>query len=496
MFTYYDLKSFFEGHNFKVVIAADGETRTLEEKNGQVIEKIPAGGVSVAFDPIAKASGAVYIARGKSEIEKKMGGTRVVVDGQNGKYTLKRVFFSQEDTDSYYYGFANQTLWPLCHVAFERPQFHKQWYEGFKKVNQKFAQSIKEEIKGKTFVWINDYQLSLVPKYLDNPKNCIIAMFWHIPWPTWEVFRILPYKKEIINSLLKCDFLAFHRGYQVRNFLETVRREFETRIDDETGKVYLNQNVTTVKNLPMGIDVDVIKALVYKGEEEAIVSKIVRKILGADATIIDHNGDVIKKKIIIGVDRLDYTKGLLLRLMALDRFFERNPQYLGLAVYIGVLAPSRESIPSYRDLKKEIKALAESINRKYEKGSWRPIYLVSAVCPREEVVNFYRAADVCLVTPLDDGMNLVSKEFVVASSFSKDPGMLVLSQFAGSAIDLTDALIVNPYNIDEVVGSIKRGLEMSQGEKVKRIKKMAEILDEKNIYEWAEEFVRNAVAAS
>jgi len=482
--TFNSLKEFFKSQNFRMIIAADGETRIAQKLNGEVIQKAPAGGVSIALDPIARASSAIYIARAKDPKEKEIGGAHSIIQDQESKYTLKRLFFSEDDIDCYYYGFSNQTLWPLCHVAFQKPEFHKNWFEGFKKVNKKFAQSIKEEIKGKTFIWINDYQLSLVPKYLDNPRNTIVAMFWHIPWPTWEVFRILPYKKEILESILRCDFVAFHRGYQARNFIETVRREFETRIDDETAKVYLDNTVTTIKNLPMGVDTDVIRSLVDKDDGTSLVLRDVEKVIGS------------AEKVILGVDRLDYTKGLINRLMAIDRFFERNPKYIGIVVYIGIMAPSREAIPSYRNLKEEIKKLSQTINKKYKNNTWQPIHLISAIYPRKEIINFYQKADVCLVTPLDDGMNLVSKEFVVASSFSENPGMLVLSQFAGSAIDLTDALIVNPYSLDEVISAIKKALEMDPKEKQKRIKRMVEVLDDKNVYEWAEEFVKNAVGAS
>ena len=496
MIGYQDLKSFFKNQNFRMIIAADGETRTAVAKNGKVVQNSPAGGVSVALDPIARASNAIYIARAKNPLEKELAGARSKIEDGGDEYTLKRLVFSKNEVDSYYYGFSNQTLWPLCHVAFERPIFHRNWYEGFKKVNQKFAQSIKEEVKGKTFIWLQDYQLSLVPRYLGKQKNCILGMFWHIPWPTWEIFRILPYKKQILESMLQCDFLAFHRGYHVKNFLETVRREFETRIEEETGKIYLNGRVTTVKNLPLGVDTDVIKSLVDEGNRATTILKSVEKSvfkIGFNSNADDYLSGM---KVILGVDRLDYTKGLRHRLQAIDRFFERYPQYIGKAIYLGLMAPSREVIPSYIILKKQVKAMAEEINRKYGTKDWMPIHLISEVFPRKEIINFYKRADVCLVTPLDDGMNLVSKEFVVASSFSKNPGMLVLSQFAGSAIDLTSALIVNPYSLDDVVVAIKRGLEMDKNEKVRKIKRMTEILDEKNAYEWAEDFVRNAISIS
>lgn len=450
----------------------------------------------MAFDPIAKASNAVYVGRGKSDDD------RIGLDNQNkmliedplGKYTLKKVFVNENDLYGYYYGYANQTLWPLCHVAFERPEFRKDWYEPFKRVNQKFANAIKSEIKGKTFVWVNDYQLSLVPKYLGKQKDVIVGMFWHIPWPTWEIFRVLPQKREILESMLTCDFIAFHRGYQARNFLSTVSRELEARIDQETGKVYYNKHITTVKHLPMGIDTDVIESMFGVEENDAILERIARKLVPENSKallekLFENN------KVILGVDRLDYTKGLKVRLRALDKFFEKNRSYIGKVTYLGIMAPSREKIPSYTTLKRRVREIEAEINKKYATKDWQPINIVYEVLKREEVISLYKKANLCLVTPLDDGMNLVSKEFVVAASFSSDPGMLVLSQFAGSAIDLTQALIVNPYDIDEVAAAIKRGLEMSKKEKIDRIKSMKETLEERNVYEWGREFVRSGIQA-
>ncbi|MCL5970209.1 MAG: trehalose-6-phosphate synthase, partial [Patescibacteria group bacterium] len=396
---------------------------------------------------------------------------------------------------------SNSTLWPLCHVAFERPDFEKNSYEVFKKVNQKFAKAINEEIKGKTFIWVNDYQLCLVPKLIQRQKDTVIGMFWHIPWPTWEVFRILPQKKEILESLLSCDFIAFHRGYQARNFLDTIGREFEARIDQETNRVYFNKRFTTVKNLPMGIDTEAIESMLEKGKKSPVIQHIAKKVFRiAIKRSINDDYDLLfeRYKVILGVDRLDYTKGLRLRLLTLDKFFEKNKKYIGKVTYFGIIAPSRVKIKSYKDLAEEINGLAEEINNKYKSSfpwmKWQPIHLVYKVFERDKIVNFYKKANLSLVTPLDDGMNLVSKEFVVAASFSENPGMIVLSQFAGSAIDLTQALIVNPYNIEEVVEAIKKGLEMSKKEKIDRIKVMKERLDEKNVYEWAEEFVRSATA--
>ncbi len=492
IYSFSELKNFFAERNLKTIIAADAETIMHKTVDGAIVPQARPGGVSVALEPIAKASHATFIARGRTEEDKKVvnGSGKVQIKDDGNEYTLKRLFIPEEETNPYYNGFANQTLWPLCHIAFQKPEFKPTWYEGYIKVNKRFAQAIREEIKGKTFIWINDYQLCLVPKYLDRPKDASLGLFWHIPWPTWEIFRILPQKKEILESFLKCDFVAFHRGYHVRNFLETVERELEARIDHETNQIYYNKNVTTVTSLPMGIDTDVIKSLYVPGEKESLMRTILRNLIGFKDDKTGLEAYFKHYRVILGIDRLDYTKGIPARLDAIDKFFTTNPQYIGKIVYLSILAPSREQIPSYQKLKQEVLEKAEEINKKYAKSDWKPLQFIFSVFPRNELINFYSKADVCLITPLDDGMNLVSKEFVIASSMSETPGMLVLSQFAGSAIDLTSALIVNPYDTIEVAKAIKQALEMPKKEKLQRMQAMVEILEERNIYDWAKDFVR------
>lgn len=499
MTTYQDLKDFFAKENFKLVIAADAQTRVSQRENGKLITSVPAGGVAVSFDPIARASGAVYIGRGRTEEDKEVldrHGKFLIKDPQ-GNYTLKRIFLTTQELDSYYNGFANQTLWPLCHVAFEKPTFKSDWYEGFKSVNEKFAKAIREEIQGRTFLWLNDYHLSLVPGLLKKPKNTIIGMFWHIPWPTWEAFRILPFKRQILESMLSCDFLAFHRGYHVRNFLETAQREFEVRIDEEVNRIYYGNSIpTTVKNLPMGIDTDVVTSLMEKEPQQGPLLALARNVFGLRPKSEGIISLFDRYKVILGVDRLDYTKGLLLRFEAIERFLEKYPHYVGKVVYVGIVAPSREAIPAYRELKKELTSIAQRMNKKFARNGWRPIHAVHSVFPRKDIINFYSKASLCLVTPRDDGMNLVSKEFVLSASFVSNPGMLVLSRFAGSAIDLTAALIVNPYDIEEVADNIKKGFEIDRKEKILRMKSMAQTLEERNVYEWAKDFVKNAQESS
>ncbi len=493
-----DLQDFFQRKKIHMVLAADAEPRIHRRINSGMTTITPAGGVSVALDPIAQISQGIFVARGKTKEDRDVvnGSGKIKIIGDFGSYSLKRVFINEKEQDDYYNGFSNQTLWPLCHVAYEQPVFEKSWFENYKKVNQYFAKAITDEVKPGSFIWVHDYQLALVPSLIKKPKDATLAMFWHIPWPTWEIFRTLPEKLEILESLLSCDFLAFHRGYHVRNFLDTVRRELEVRIDEETSRVYYKKRVITVRNLPMGVDTDVIKSLVRETPKDTFVGNVVQKLVGEKKERSELDKFFDNNKVIVGIDRLDYTKGIRVRLKAIDKFFEKNPQYIEKAVYVGIIAPSREQIPSYKALRVEIKKLAHEINLKYVRKGWMPINLIYHIFTREDIINFYQKSKICLVTPLDDGMNLVSKEFVVAASREKDPGMVVLSQFAGSAIDLTSALIINPYDIDEVAEAIKTGLEMGRPEKIRRMNKMAEALEEKNIYTWTEDFVRAALDAS
>lgn len=491
--TFAELKDFFFQQDRKLIIVADGEPRVSKMVKDTIVSEIPSGGVAVVLDPIAKATNATYIARAKTEEEVKLTGRNMLIHDFDGVYNLKRLVIPPEDMEDYYYNFSNQTLWPLCHVAFEMPLLNNKWFAGYKKVNEQYARAIKEEIKGKSLVWIHDYQLALVPELLGQQKDTIIGMFWHIPWPTWEIFRILPYRKEILKSLLACDFLAFHRRYQVQNFLDTVERELEVRIDHETRQVHYQNHVTTVKSLPLGIDTDVAKALVNNTEEETTLSRAIKEMLGIEEKENPLKHYFEKYKVIFGVDRLDYTKGVRHRFEAIDLFFQKNPQYVDKVIYLGILAPSREKIPSYKRVKKEAKELAQMINEKYQNNHWKPIHLIHQTFQREDIMNFYHRADICLVTPLDDGMNLVSKEYVIASSVSQHPGMLILSQFAGSAIDLTESLLVNPYDTEVVSDAIKKGLEMKSEEKKQRLDKMVKQLEENNVYKWAYDFLKGAL---
>jgi len=507
MDTFSDLENKFKKEKINLIVVADAEPVVTIRKDHITSTYIPAGGVAVALEPLARATNAVYIARAKQGEEKIINPGKIKIRSGENFYDLKHLFLSDKEMKGYYYGFANQTLWPMMHVAFEEPIFHNEWYNQYKKVNIKFAQSIQEEIKKDSVIWINDYQLALVPSFLKRSKSQSVGFFWHIPWPTWEIFRILPQKKEILESLLLCDFIGFHRGYQVENFLQTVERELEARIDRERKLVFYKNHITNVENLPMGIDVDVVKKLA-KGNQPEItkekkgVVEFIRSIFLKKTKIeipskeLPYKNLFKKYNVILGVDRLDYTKGLRKRLEAIDRLFKKYPKYRGKVVYIGILSPSREEIPAYRQLKIDIYRLAGEINKKFRASNWKPVYLLSQVLSRENLMQLYKKAEVCLVTPLDDGMNLVSKEYVCATSQSESPGMIVLSQFAGSAIDLTEGLIVNPYDKRNVAVAIDAALSMPEKERKERIYMMEETLDERNVYNWIDRFITSTKEAS
>lgn len=491
MTSYFDLKDYFAEKKYKLVIASDAEPFVHKKHEDKIVTEVPAGGVSVALEPVARAAGATFIARGRTEEDKAMTDNKGYMEVQSGTdaYTLRRLFFTPEQIENYYFGYANQTLWPACHIAFEQPNFDPLWWRGYLDVNRTFAKAIEEEAKEETLIWINDYQLAMTPGFIKPSPKRVIALFWHIPWPTWEIFRILPHKRQLLESMLAADFIGFHRKYQADNFIDTVTNELEVRVDYERNTIFHKDHQTTIHSLPMGIDNDVITSLA-EPEDTVFLTAFVRSILGIAPSEKPLEEIFSKNKVILGVDRLDYTKGLPHRLKALWRFYEKYPEFRSKVTYVGFAASSRDQIPSYKLLRKEVEGLAQTINQIYGTKDWQPIHLYPGIFSRRELIELYKHAALMLVTPLDDGMNLVSKEYSIAASLSNDPGMLVLSQFAGSAKDLSQALIVNPYDTESLADAMYTGLKMPSKERKDRIQAMANILHEHNVYEWAMRFAK------
>ncbi len=453
----------------------------IEDTSGKVRSIKPASGVVTAIDPILRACGGTWIAHGSGNADRKFVNSKnkLAVPPEDNRYILKRVWLTKEEEQGYYYGFSNEGLWPLCHITHNRPLFRESDWQMYKEVNQKFADAVLEELPTKNpFVFIQDYHFTLLPKMIkEKQPNATIALFWHIPWPNPEIFATCPYQKEILDGMLACDLIGFHVQYHCNNFLDTANRLLESRVDTEKFSIVRAGKETFVRAFPISVDS-------YMGETTQ-----------QDSTEIDKLSkeyELEGKIVAVGVERIDYTKGLIERMSAIDRFLEKYPQYKGKFVLIQLAAPSRTHIKRYHDLMAEIDEAVEKVNWKHSDGNWKPIIYLKRHFSPEEIKPYYALADVCIVSSLHDGMNLVAKEYVISN---KDlDGVLVLSRFTGAARELTDAVQINPYSIEEFADAIKFAVEMPAEEKKKRMENMRKIVTENNVYRWAGNIITELTA--
>ncbi len=452
--------------------------------SGRIVSwHVPASGLTVALDPVMRACGGTWVAHGSGGADREVVDARgrVRVPPDNPQYFLKRVWLTKEEEQGYYHGFSNEAMWPLCHIVYTRPVFRESDWNMYKKVNELFAEKVLEEIGDqKAFVFIQDYHLSLLSRAIKqrNPES-ITAQFWHVPWPNPEAFRICPWQEDILRGLLGNDLMGFHMNYHGNNFLDTIERAMEAHIDRSTNEVTLGGKKTAVRSFPISVDFEHISQEAQKKEVEADMEKL-RNRLGLDSELIG-----------IGMDRLDYTKGIPDRFLAIDRFLEKYPEYQRRFVFIQAGVPSRAQISAYRELKEDIDSLVDRINWKYAIGRWKPILTLLDDEPQPVLMAMRRMANLCIVSSLHDGMNLVAKEFV-ASRFDED-GVLVLSKFTGAARQLPDAVQINPYATDHFAEAIKQSLEMPQSERQQRMRKMREEVRENNIYKWAADIITDLV---
>ncbi|MCU0641357.1 MAG: trehalose-6-phosphate synthase [Candidatus Margulisbacteria bacterium] len=441
---------------------------------------VPASGLTMALDPVLQACGGVWVAHGSGDADREVVDekNRVMVPPDDPKYTLRRLWLNKTEETGYYYGFSNETLWPLCHIVYNKPKFEEADWLHYKSVNEKFAKTILDEVGDqKAFVFIQDYHLTLVPKLLReaNP-NIKTALFWHIPWPNPEAFRINPWKEEILQGMLGADLLGFHIQYHVDNFLNTVDQTLEVRVDKIGSSVVAGGRETLVRPFPISIDYEQISRIAASVETEKVMARL-RKEFGVKSQLIG-----------VGTDRLDYTKGIPERMIAVDKFLEKYPEYIGKFTFVQAGVLSRIHIQRYKDLNDEINSLVERINWKYATDHWKPIVLVRRHFSPQELIALYRLADLAVVSSLHDGMNLVAKEFVAAAEAGK--GVLLLSRFTGAARELTESLLINPYAPDAFGEAIRAALAMSPDEKNKRLQKMKELVAENNIYKWAGKIIQ------
>jgi trehalose-6-phosphate synthase len=442
--------------------------------------RVPASGLVTALEPILCACDGTWVAHGSAEADRETvdANDKLRVPPDHPQYTLRRIWLTKEEEDGYYLGFANEGLWPLCHIAHTRPVFRAADWVQYQRVNEKFAQAVLKEIAGadRPFVLIQDFHFALLPGLIKAKRpDARVAIFWHIPWPNAEAFRICPWERELLNGLLGADLVSFHIQAHCNNFLETVDQSLECRIEWDRFTVNRNDHFTLVRPHPISV------ALPENSES------------GLEVSPEQNRSDVLAKLgshvlfLGVGVDRVDYTKGIVERFGAIERFFEKFPQYREQFTFVQFGAPSRSNIKCYRDLLIEVEAEAARINQRFQTEQWKPIVLFSRHHSHQEIEPFYRAADFCLVTSLHDGMNLVAKEFVAARK--DQDGVLILSQFTGASRELHDALLINPYDTDQMADAIRKALEMPSEERRVRMQRMRGVVREHNVYRWAAELI-------
>ncbi|QVL33492.1 trehalose-6-phosphate synthase [Telmatocola sphagniphila] len=434
----------------------------------------PAGGLTTALDPVMQACGALWVAHGSGDADQEVSDAkgRIGVPPDDPRYTLKRIWLTLNEEKGYYYGFANSSLWPLCHQVYSRPTFDPDHWDIYRRVNHKFAESILEEVGNEpALVFVQDYHFALLPKILKDARpDLVVAQFWHIPWPSPEVFRVCPWYQEIIEGMLGNDLLAFHIQNHCNNFLDTVDRTLECRLDWEHFSVLRNGHTTRVRPHPISVDPTLSEE--YLDQDWQIRARQFRDKY--------QLGD---RKLIVGVDRLDYTKGIPERLRAVDRLLMTHPEWVENFHFVQIAAPSRTLLDAYQSLTQEVQTLVDEINLRYGSSHWQPVLFLNEHLGPEDVAVLYRMSEGCVVSSLHDGMNLVAKEFVCARS--DEQGVLVLSEFTGAARELTDAIIVNPYDVSQLSDGMHSILTMPAAEQSKRMKKMRAEVQDKNIYRWA-----------
>ena len=431
----------------------------------------PASGLVTALDPVMRACGGVWVAHGSGDADREVVDVRdeVRVPPEDPRYTLKRVWLSPRELAGYYLGFSNEGLWPLCHNVHARPEFRPEDWAQYQSVNAKFADAVLEAMQETEapVVLVQDYHFALLPRLVREKRpDARVALFWHIPWPNPEAFGICPWQAEVLHGMLGADLVGFQTQFHCNNFLETVDRAVEARTDWEHFTVDRGQHTTYVKPFPISV------APAFIDEPPKVTREVLLAELGLSVEFLG-----------VGVERLDYTKGLPERFRAIGRFFDQHPSYRERLTFVQLAALSRTEIPRYRALADEVRETVEAINGRLQTGAWRPIVLLTGQHNHRDLWPYYRWADFCMVTALHDGMNLVAKEFV--SVRDDEDGALILSRFTGAARELRDALLVNPYDVDGTAEAIRMAVEMTPAERRGRMLRMRQTVREHNIYRWA-----------
>jgi trehalose 6-phosphate synthase len=457
----------------EVLVVSNREPYIHEQSEAGIVVRRPASGLVTAVEPVMRACSGTWIAHGSGSADRMTVDVHdhIQVPPKQPEYTLRRVWLTHEEELGYYYGFSNEGLWPLCHMAHVRPLFRSSDWENYLTVNQRFAEVVISEARtDDPVVLVQDYHFALLPRMIREqlPKATII-MFWHIPWPNPESFGICPWREELLQGLLGNTLLGFHTPFHCKNFLETVDRYLETRIEYEASTITHGGDLTQVEPYPISI--------AWPDKNDAIDWVQCRREFRKELDLPDLH------ILALGVDRLDYTKGIVERFQALDRLLEMHPEFIGKFSLLQIAAPSRSSLDEYQNLEVRVRQLAMDINRRYQNSIAPVILLHVKHYDGEHLTRCYRSSDVCLVTSLHDGMNLVAKEFIAARD--DELGVLILSQFTGAARELHEALIINPYHIEQGAEALYRAITMPDIEQRERMRSMRQRVREFNVYRWA-----------
>ena len=461
--------------DYQQIVVSNRQPYVHEIVEGKLSYTSTAGGLVTAIDPLMQECGGTWVAfgGGKGDYFAVDKNNRIQVPPDDPSYTLRLVWLTEQEEQGYYAGFSNEGLWPLCHNAFIEPTFKTSDWETYKAVNNVFAKQVLDEIDGRpAVVFTQDYHLALLPRLLrEVDPDVITAQFWHIPWPTYDTYRICPWGDELIDGLLGNDLLGFHIGDHCANFMEAAARSLGSQVHGEYYLVYQREEPTLVRPFPISVDFEQINLESQSPEVTDEVDRLLEE--------FDLDGKIIG----LGIDRIDYTKGIPHRIRAIGRFFEKYPEYIGKVVFVQAGVMSRANIHAYQQLSGQIDHELENVNGRFSTDDWQPVSYLPDDLSAVTLAAFRRIARFCVVSSLHDGMNLVAKEYV-ASCFDED-GVLILSPFTGAAHELTDSLIVNPYATEEFAEAIYAAVEMPLSERQERMEKMRRIVEENNIYMWA-----------
>jgi trehalose 6-phosphate synthase len=466
----------------EVIAVSNRQPYIHNHRDGSVALQIPASGLVAALEPVMRACGGKWIAHGSGSADRETVDERDHIRVPPGApaYTLRRIWLTEEEQEGYYYGFANEGLWPLCHIAFVRPTFRKEDWQQYVAINQRFADAVIEEASSEDpLVLVHDYHFALVPGMVrERLPSATILTFWHIPWPNAETFGICPWRGEIMHGLLGSTILGFHTQFHCNNFFEATDRFVESRIDREHASVTVGGQETMIRPYPISIEwppAALVKQAPVERCREAVRQRFKLP---------------LEARIAVGIERFDYTKGILDRMKAIDELLNRQPVWKGRLVFIQAAAPTRSKLAAYKTLQMEAERLADDINARHGSDAYKPIVLVIRHHELDEVFELFRAADVCIVSSLHDGMNLVAKEFV--ASRDDEQGVLILSTFAGASRELSEALMVNPYDTHAMGEAFEHALVMPASEQRERMRLMRDLVRVRNVYRWAGQMLLDA----